>query len=374
MRVVVATGPYADTPGPLAAAVGLARGWSRHAPGDQVIVAPVSDGGSGFVEVLAHALDAQPTPVVVTGPTGEEVPTQLLLHEGTAYIEAGQAAGRHLADAALAALSGLGAAPSDDEVERALAALGSLTSRGVGELITAALEAGAARVVLGCGDLASHDGGVGMLSALGAGDDLRDLPEVRERLREVSLVLAHATPLPLTGFHGASAALGTEHGVPAPLTQRLEERLGLLTETVNRVLPPRSDLLTGKPLRPERAAGAGVGGGVGYAALLLGATPADGASFVIDEIGLGDVLPGALVVTGAARYDWRTVHDGVIPEVARAALEVGAPSIVLAQHVEVGRREGMALGISGSYAPRPGEDLADLAERVARTWSPQHGG
>lgn len=357
MRVVLATGPYADTPGPLAAAVRLAEGWARHAPGDQVIVAPVSDGGSGFVEVLAHALDVQPTPVVVTGPTGAEVPAQLLVRADTAYLEAGQAAGGHLADA---------------DVVSGADALTGLTSRGVGELIAAALEAGATRIVLGCGDLASHDGGVGMLQALGAGEDLSELPAVRDRLRGATLVLAHATPLPLTGFHGASAALGTEHGVPAEVTQRLEEEMGLLTERVNRLLPPRKDLLTGKQLRPERAEGAGVGGGVGYAAILLGATPVVGASFVIEEVGLPGVLPGALVVTGGAAYDYRTVHDGVIPEVARAALDVGVPSIVLAERIEVGRREGMSLGVSGAYEPRAGEDLAALAERVARTWSPQH--
>ena len=322
-------------------------------------MAPVSDGGSGFVEVLAHALDAQPAPVVVTGPTGAEVPAHLLLHGGAAYVEAGHAAGRHLAADALAA------DPGD------AATLQSLTSRGVGELVGAALDAGATRIVLGCGDLASHDGGVGMLEALGAGEDLADLPAVRERFRGITLVLAHATNLPLTGFHGASAALGTEHGVPPQVTQRLEEQMGLLTERVNRVLPPRKDLLTGQLIRTERADGAGVGGGVGYAALLLGAQPVVGAAFVIQEIGLAHVLPGSLVVTGGAAYDWQTVHDGVIAEVARAALEVGAPSIVLAERLEVGRREGMALGVSGAYAPREGEDLADMAERVARTWSPQ---
>lgn len=368
MRVVLATGQYADTPGPLAAAASLADGWHRHAPGDHVIVAPVSDGGSGFVEVIAHALDVQPTPVVVTGPTGEQVPAQLLLHEGSAYVEAGQAAGRHLATEVLEAARGEGAGDSGSAGAEQLA---SLTSRGVGELVAAALDAGARRIVLGCGDLASHDGGVGMLQALGAGEDLGDLPAVRDRLREVTLVLAHATPLPLTGFHGASAALGTEHGVPPHVTQRLEEQLGVLTERVNRLLLPRKDLLTGKMLRPERTEGAGVGGGVGYAALLLGAQPVVGASFVIQEIGLADVLPGALVVTGSTAYDWHSVHDGVIAEVARAALEVGAPSIVMAQEVLVGRREGMSLGVSGAYEPRDGEDLADLAERVARTWSPQ---
>lgn len=368
MRVVLATGQYAEAPGPLAAAVSLAQGWRRHAPDDQVIVAPVSDGGTGFVEVLAHALDAQPTPVVVTGPTGAQVPANLLLHNGTAYVEAGQAAGRHLAPEVLAQVAAAEDSNSDDP---AVMALQGLTSAGVGELIAAALEAGARRIVLGCGDLASHDGGVGMLQALGAGEDLADLPAVRDRFRDVALVLAHSIPLPLTGFHGASAALGTEHGVPAHVTQRLEEEMGLFTERVNRVLPQRTDLLTGKRIRPERTDGAGVGGGVGYAALLLGAQPVVGAAFVISEIGLADLLPGALVVTGATAYDWGSVHDGVIADVARAALEVGAPSIVIAEEVNVGRREGMSLGVSASYEPREGEDLADLAERVARTWSPQ---
>ena len=237
MRVLLATGAYAATPGPLAAASQLAEGWRRHAPDDHVIVAPVSDGGSGFVEVIAHALDAQPTPVVVTGPTGDQVPAQLLLHQGSAYVEAGQAAGRHLASDVLDAV-GAPLVDGDDGSGRASELL-KLNSAGVGELLNAALEAGATRIVLGCGDLASHDGGIGMLQALGAGDDLAGLPAVRERLRGITLVLAHATTLPLTGFHGASAALGTEHGVPAPVTQQLEEQLGLLTERVARTWSPQ---------------------------------------------------------------------------------------------------------------------------------------
>lgn len=359
MRVLLATGQYADTPGPLGAARRLAEGWLRHAPGDEVIVAPVSDGGTGFIEVLAHALGAQPAPVVVTGPTGGEVPAQMLLHEGTAYLEAGQAAGRHLATDLLAS----------GQIDTAV--LQSLTSRGVGELVLAALEAGSTRIVLGCGDLASHDGGLGMLQALGAGEDLADLDAVRDRLHGTPIVLAHATNPPLTGFHGASAALGTEHEVTAEVTQRLEEQMGEFTDGVNRVLPPRKDLLTGGLIRLERADGAGVGGGVGYAALLLGAQPVVGATFVIEEIGLPRLIPGALVVTGGAAYDFHTVHDGVIAEVARAALEVGSPSIVLADRVDVGRREGMSLGVSAAYEPLAGEELTDLAERVARTWSPQ---
>lgn len=356
MRVVIATGPYAAQPGAVSAAAALAAGWSGQAPHDEVLTRPLSDGSAGFVDVLAHGLHAEPTPLVVTGPAGEQVPAQLLLvgqgQERTAYLEAAQAAGRHLTDG--------------DQ----LAEPGALTSRGVGELLQAALASEARRIVVGCGDIASHDGGLGLLQALGAGGELAGLPAVRERLGGVTLELAAATPLPLLGFHGASAALGTGHGVSAEVTQALEARLGRLTERVAAVLPPPRDLLTGRQIRPEREAGAGVGGGVGYALLVLGARPAAGARLVMAELTLPALLPGALVVTGAAAYDFRSVQDGVIAEVARAALEVGAPTVVLAQEVHIGRREGMSLGVAGSYAARPGEDLAALAARVARTWSP----
>lgn len=356
MRVILATGPYAGVPGVAEAADLLARGWAEQAPHDQVLTCPLSDGGTGFVDALAHGLDLQPTPLVVAGPAGEPVPVQLLVAEldgrRSAYLEAGQAAGRHLAG------------------EAELADPSGLTSRGVGELLGAALETGADRVVLGVGDLACHDGGRGMLEALGAGEDLAGLPALRDRLSGTTIVLAAAVDLPLLGFHGASAALGTDHGVATEVTQRLEERMGLLTDLANRELPMRRDLLSGTRIRPEREPGAGIGGGVGWAALLLGATHVAGARFVIEELGLPQLLPGALVVTGGTAYDWHSIRDGVIAEVARAALEVASPAVVLAERVHVGRREGMSLGISGNYALAEGEDLAGLATRVARTWSP----
>lgn len=356
MRVLIAPGGYADGLGPVAAAAELAQGWSRQAPHDRVLTCPLSDGGSGFVDVLAHALDLTPTPVVVTGPQGEQVPAEVLVGQTdgrrTAYLEAGQACGRHLVPAAR------------------LADPAGLTSRGVGELLAAALDAGAERVVVGCAGLASHDGGLGLLQVLGAGDDLTGLAAVRDRFSGVELVLAAATDLPLLGFHGASAALGTEHGVPPERTQELESWVGRLTERATAAVPPRRDLLSGQLLRPEREPGSGVGGGLGYALLLLGARVVPGARLVLEEVGLAAQLGGALVVTGQETYDWRSVHDGVVAEVAAAALQVAAPTVVLAQQVHVGRREGMALGIAGTYAARPGEDLPGLAARVARTWSP----
>lgn len=355
MRVLIVADRFGDELGAPGAGEALARGWRRQAPHDLVEVHPLSDGGPGFLDAVAHLPGVSTVPVVVHGPSGTEVPAQIAVRDGavrTAYLDASHAAGRHLVDAA-------GLAQPD-----------RLSSAGVGALLLAAREQAPDRIVLGVGDLACHDGGLGLLQALGAGDDLAHLQDVVQAWHGVSLVLATATGAPLTGFHGASAALGSEHGLPAPVTQQLERQIGELTERVQRALPTPRDLLTGGPRRREREPGAGAGGGVGYAVQLLGARTEPGARLLLEDTGLRARLAGTLVVPATGCYDWRTVHDGVVAETASAALQVAAPTVVLAGEVMVGRREGMSLGISGSYGRRAGEDLSDLAARVARTWSP----
>lgn len=346
MRVLVLSDGEADL------ATQVAGGWAEQAPHDDVVPLPMSDGSTGFVEAVAAALGGQRVPTVVAGPDGVGVPAELLLAGETAYVEAG-----------LTVRQGgplPGTAPD------------ATTSAGVGELLQAARAAGARRIVVGVGDrvLGSHDAGRGLLEALGAGSDLSGLAQVRDGWRSVELVLAAATGLPLLGFHGASAALGTEHGVSPQETQRLERELGAFVEQVTRALPPGLDLLTGRPRRPEREPSAGVGGGLGFALQLIGARTVAGADLLLDELGVREQLPGALAVLVTRAHDSRTVHDGVVAEAARAALAVASPSVVLAERVEVGRREGMALGIAGMYAARPAEGFAALGARVARTWSP----
>lgn len=385
MRVVIAVGGFGSV-GSVGAARDLAAGWRAQAPHDIVEEFGSSDGSEGFVDALAAHHDRTATPVVVTGPAGDPVPASYVMtgHAGasgavgesgqrrTAYIEAAQAAGRHLV-----------ASTDLDEPDR-------LTSAGVGELIQHARDSGAERIVVGCGDLASHDGGRGLLTALLDRAELdhagparaepdraalaAGLAAVRQQWRDVDLVLAHSTSLPLLGFHGASAALGTEHGVAAATTQRLEKRMGEWSDQVRRAVPEVTDLLTGQKLRRDRQPGAGVGGGIGYLLIALGARAVSGAHFVAEEIGLASRLRGALVITGQQIYDWRSVSDGVVADTAAAALEQASPTVVVADEINVGRREGMSLGIAGSYQRKAGEDLAGLAARVARTWSPPPAG
>jgi glycerate kinase len=249
------------------------------------------------------------------------------------------------------------------------------SSAGVAELLVAARDGGATRIVVGVGpDVLCHDGGEGLLVALGAGADLHDLPEVCRQWSGVSVVMATASMAPLTGFHGASASLVTERGVSALEAQEHEARLGRFTEVVDAALrhtaTPQVDLLSGAPRRRERQPGAGSGGGVGYALQILGAATVSGAALALDELEVRPRLVGALVVLATERYDWRSVADGVVAQTAEAALEVASPTVVVAQEVLVGRREGMSLGISGAYPARGGESWEMLSGRVARTWSP----
>lgn len=358
-RLVVVTDRSADRLPP-GTAEAVAEGWARTAPHVAIEAHASHDGGAGLAALVAErataaGLAVTTHPVVVPDPTGREVPAGITVVEresgATAYLDTAQIAGRHLVD------------------PDRLADPAGLDSTGVGTILRLARDLGASRIVVGVGDLACHDGGVGVLRELGAGADLEELAAVRQDWAEVQLVLATTTEASLLGFHGASATLA-EHGVAPEVTQRLETGFGALTDRVNSLLPPQRDLLTGLPRRPERVAGSGAGGGVGYALQLLGARTDTGARFLLDELGIAQRLPGALLVLVTATYDYTTVHDGVVADTARAALEVATPTVVLAQEVAVGRREGMSLGVSGSYAPRGDEDLPALAARVARTWTP----
>src|SRR5690349_16951506 len=150
MRILVAPDKFAGTLSAVEAAEAIAAGWRDAAPGDELDLAPMSDGGPGFVDVLHEALDGELLAVTVRGPQGAPTPAAVLVAGETAYVESAQACGLHLT-------GGQGA-------ERA-------TTYGVGELVTAAIDAGATRIVLGLGGSGTNDGGAGMLAALGATAD-----------------------------------------------------------------------------------------------------------------------------------------------------------------------------------------------------------
>ncbi|CAN5613579.1 glycerate kinase [soil metagenome] len=361
MRILLAPDDFAGTLTAEEAAAAIAAGWRRTAPDDQLDLAPLSDGGTGFLGVLLTAVGGRLQPVQVTGPLGEQVAAELLVVGDTAYVESARAAGRHLVP------------PGAQDPARA-------TSYGVGQLIAAAVDSGARRVVVGVGGTATNDGGAGALVALGARLDpapdgvpalsrleRADLAPARRRLAGVELIAATDVDHVLVGEQGASAIFGPQKGASPELVAQLDAALRRWAEVAGR--------------SAADAPGAGAGGGLGYALMLLGGARVSGAAMVLDLLDVGARAAEAdLVVTGEGSFDWQSLRGKVISEVARAAREAGRPCVVLAGRVEVGRREMAALGVEAAYALSPdragdpvegaaAERLAALAAHVAHSWS-----
>jgi glycerate 2-kinase len=338
VKVLVAPDRYGVELSAAEAAEAVARGWLRSAPYDEVDLLPLSDGGPGFVDVLSGALAGELGVVTVSGPLGDPVPARVLRVGDTVYVEAAEAAGLHLV-----------------AVERRDAEAAG--SAGVGELLLAAAATGAERIVVGVGGTAGTDGGRGLLAAL---EGRRDELAGRE------LVVATATDAPLMGHSGAAHGFAAAKGADRAARDRLEERLrAWATETDG-----------GLAVRP----GAGAGGGIGFALMLLGAERVNGTELVAGLTGLdARVRTADLAVTALGALDWEALRGRVIVGVTQAAQRAGRPTVVLAGRVEVGRRELASVGVDGAYAADEvplGEDaldagdlLAVLAARVARTWS-----
>jgi len=368
VRVVIAPDKFAGTLSAAEAAAAIRAGWRRRAPADELVLAPMSDGGPGFLDVLQAVRGGELLGLTVTGPLGEPVPAALLLDHGTAYIESAQACGLHLVD------------ESRRDPEGA-------TTAGVGELVAAAVDAGARRVVVGLGGSATVDGGAGLLYALGARGDADlghgprglatlttiDLSVARQRVSGVELVAATDVDNALLGMFGAAKVYGPQKGLPEeriPAVDAALERLVLAT--VGSALPQRK--LADRP-------GAGAAGGLGFALLALGARRHSGIDLVAEAVGLAEAARASdLVVTGEGAFDVSSRAGKVVAGVATVAGRALRPCIVLAGRVLIGAREMRAIGIESAYSMAdavgleramadPAGSLAHLAERVARTWS-----
>ncbi len=240
------------------AAEAIVAGWRRVAPADELVPRPMSDGGPGFVDVLAATLDGDLLPVPTSDPLGRPVVGAVLRHGTTCYVESAQACGLHL----------LGHQERDPMVT---------TSYGVGVLISAAIDSGARTVVVGLGGSGTNDGGAGMLAALGvtaldgagravphggaalaAVHRLDGVPQ----LRGAALVVATDVDNPLTGPTGATAVVGRQKGATPEQVEVLDAALARWAEVVERDLPGAPAGLAALP-----GAGAGRPGGPGRPAV-----------------------------------------------------------------------------------------------------------
>ena len=358
MRVVLAPDCFTGTLTASEAAAAMAEGWRRVRPQDELVALPMSDGGPGFLDVLPGRLVS----VLVEDPLARPTLASFRLDGERAYVESAQACGLHLLE------------PADRNPELT-------TTYGVGQLVRAAVDAGARRVVVGLGGSATNDGGAGFLAALGVRREGAD----GERLAPGCLPLLQATRLvgtplavelvaatdvdnPLLGEHGATRTFAPQKG--AGDLEAMETALAHWADLVEAHLRPARDL-----------PGAGAAGGLGVALLASGGSRIPGASVVAEACGLAAAVRGAdLVVTGEGSFDWQSLRGKVVSAVASAASEEAVPCIVVAGRTSVGRREAAAAGIEAAYSleqelglesalAEPAEALATVCSHVARAWN-----
>lgn len=316
MRVVLAPDSFKGTVDAAEAADALARGWRRERPGDELVLRPMADGGEGTLDAFAAAVPgAERMPVRVTGPDGRPVDScWLRLPDGTAVVELATTSGLTLLDPLR---------PYDAH------------TRGFGEAIAAALDAGATRLLLGLGGSSSTDGGVGALTALGArftdasGAPIApgnrglaalaavDLDGLRPLPAGGAVVLGDVTNL-LLGEHGAAAVFGPQKGAAAADVPVLDAGLYQLVRVMGAA-----------PFADEP--GSGAAGGTGFGLLAWGAAMGAGSALVAEAIGLAAELEDAdLVITGEGRYDGQSEAGKAPSEVARLARVAGVPVALVA--------------------------------------------
>ncbi|OQP06745.1 glycerate kinase [Geobacillus sp. 46C-IIa] len=323
MKVVIAPDSFKESLSALEVAEAVERGFRTVFPEAEYVKVPMADGGEGTVQSLVDATGGRIVEVKVTGPLGEPVLAFFgLLGDGkTAVIE-------------MAAASGLHLVPRDRRNPLVT------TTRGTGELIRAALDAGATHLIIGLGGSATNDGGAGMVQALGGrlldrdGRDIRsgggaladlqaiDLSGLDPRLKSVRIDVACDVDNPLTGPKGAAAIFGPQKGATPDMVAILDRNLAHYADVIHREL--------GKQVGDIPGAGAAGGLGAGLLAFL----PAElkrGVDIVIETVQLAERVKGAdLVITGEGRIDGQTVFGKTPIGVAKTAKRFGVPVIGIA--------------------------------------------
>ncbi|AKK00872.1 MULTISPECIES: glycerate kinase [Pseudomonas fluorescens group] len=373
MKIVIAPDSFKDSLSAQGVADAIAAGLAQVWPAAQLIKCPMADGGEGTVASVLAACNGQWRRSRVRGPLGSAVEASWgwLPESRTAIIEMAEASGLQLV------------APGQRDAC-------SSSTYGTGELIRAALDEGAGRVILAIGGSATNDGGAGALQALGValldehGQALApgglalanlsriDLSGLDPRLAQVDFEIAADVDNPLCGPQGASAIFGPQKGASAQQVQWLDAALGHFAEHCAQALH--------KDVRDEP--GSGAAGGLGFAAkAFLGARFRTGVEVVAQLVGLAAAVQGAdLVITGEGRFDAQTLRGKTPFGVARIARQHGVPVLVIAGTLGEGYPALYEHGVDAAFALASGpmtlqEACADaarlLGERardIARLW------
>ncbi|HEY1654778.1 MAG TPA: glycerate kinase [Candidatus Tumulicola sp.] len=319
-KVVIAPDKFKGSLSAIEAARAIARGVASGVPGTECALCPMADGGEGTVDVFLER-GAVREVTRVRGPLGAPVDAVYALHGDTATVEMASASGLGLLE------------PSQYDPIHA-------DTFGTGELIKAALDAGARHRIVGIGGSSTNDAGTGMLRALGVRfldahdrgieggilsyQNLRaiDLRGFDGRISRARIEVAVDVDNPLCGPDGATFTFASQKGAASEQLEQLDRTLAHIADVVAQTI--------GQDYRNAR--GAGAAGGPGFALLaFLGAKLEPGVRLIARESGLEELLIGAnLCMTGEGKIDLQTLHGKTVDGVAKMAQERDVPAIAFA--------------------------------------------
>jgi glycerate 2-kinase len=374
VRILLAPDKFRGTLTAHQAAEAMAAGWRRQRPEDDLELVPMADGGEGTMEALVAALEGRIERAPVGGPLGDPVDSAF----GLAHAPGSGSSEDRIGVVEMARASGLAlVGGSRRDPLRA-------STRGTGELMAQAIEAGASRLVVCLGGSATTDGGAGMAAALGArfldgaGREIADggaalvglasidLSTMHPMLGAVSVAGACDVDNPLTGPQGASVVYGPQKGASPEDVSMLDHALRHLAAVVERDL--------GVALEDEP--GAGAAGGLGFGLMAFcGAGLRPGIEVVSDAVGLAERIARAdLVITGEGSLDQQSLR-GKVPAGVLAACELaGVPAAIVSGQasieppgvpvVSLADRVGMDAALADARNALA-DALADLASRAS---------
>ncbi len=331
LTVVFAPDSFKGSLSSVEVARALAEGWRRARPADELLLAPLADGGEGTLAAIEAAGGWTSVEAAAADPLGRPISARWLRsNDGTrAVVELAAASG----------LSRVGARERD---------AGAASTRGTGDIVRSVADAGIHGLTLGIGGSATTDGGAGILAALGgrfrdaAGSDLADggraltrlatveLSALDGRLAGIDLRIACDVTNPLLGPTGAAATYGPQKGAGHDDVEALDAALAVYADAL--------EAATGR--RERDTPGAGAAGGVGFGLLCLtdrfrSLVLVPGVDLVAEETGLAAKLAGAdIVVTGEGRIDAQTAFGKTALGVARRAQAAGVRCYAIGGGVE----------------------------------------
>ena len=342
MKIVIAPDSFKETLSAFEVASTIESSFQNVFPEAEIIKIPIADGGEGTVDAMVSATNGSLMFSEVEGPMGEITRAKwgMLGNSKTAVIEIAEACGLHLVSA---------------DKRNPMAA----SSFGVGQLLIAALDKGAEKIIIGLGGSATNDGGFGFLRAIGVqfldsrGNELKghfetisllsdiDLSHIDIRIKQTSIEIACDVDNPLLGDQGASAVFAAQKGASNKMIEELESIMahyyGIISSKLN------SQLLD----QP----GFGAAGGLGFGIkAFLNSELKSGINIVLEALNFNQYLMDAdLVITGEGRIDSQSVRGKAPIGVINYANQLNCRVFVIAGSVDDPKTFNQKFNVTNSY-------------------------